>query len=55
MLYYRQMSRRYKKQKKPPRNYYLYVEQLIMSLQLQFEIILASDNLLWSIKIYFFW
>ena len=54
MLYYRQMSRRYKKQKKPPRNYYLYVEQLIMSLQLQFEIILASDNLLWSIKIYFF-
>ena len=53
MLYYRQMSRCYK-EKKTPRNYYLYVEQLIMSLQLQFEIILASDNLLWSIKIFFF-
>jgi hypothetical protein len=45
------MSRCYKKN--PPRNYYRYVEQLIMSLQLQYEIVLASDNLLWSINFFF--
>jgi len=41
-------------QKKTSRNYYRYVEQLIMSLQLQYEIVRASDNLLWSINFLFF-